>query len=55
MARSEKHYLGLVYLVEALVGFLGCDFNHKKRKHYFMWTFPVNITIWESFIIVYGK
>ena len=51
----ERTLLGIGLFGGGFGGLLGLViFNHKKRKHYFMWTFLLNIAIWESFIIGYG-
>ena len=43
----EKKLLGIGLFGGGFGGLLGIViFNHKKRKHYFMWTFLLNIAIW---------
>ena len=43
----EKNLLGIGLFGGGFGGLLGIViFNHKKRKHYFMWTFLLNIAIW---------
>lgn len=47
----EKTLLGIGLFGGGFGGLLGLViFNHKKRKHYFIWTFVLNIAIW---IILY--
>ena len=44
---AEKNLLGIGLFGGGFGGLLGIViFNHKKRKHYFMWTFLLNIAIW---------
>ena len=51
----EKTLLGIGLFGGGFGGLLGLViFNHKKRKHYFMWTFLLNIAIWGILYIVYG-
>ena len=51
----ERTLLGIGLFGGGFGGLLGLViFNHKKRKHYFMWTFLLNIAIWGILIIVYG-
>lgn len=43
----EKTLLGIGLFGGGFGGLLGLViFNHKKRKHYFMWTFLLNIALW---------
>lgn len=43
----EKTLLGIGLFGGGFGGLLGLViFNHKKRKHYFMWTFLLNIAMW---------
>ena len=47
----ENTLLGIGLFGGGFGGLLGLViFNHKKRKHYFIWTFVLNIAIW---IILY--
>ena len=43
----ESTLLGIGLFGGGFGGLLGLViFNHKKRKHYFIWTFVLNIAIW---------
>ena len=43
----EKTLLGIGLFGGGFGGLLGLViFNHKKRKHYFIWTFVLNIAMW---------
>ena len=44
---SERTLLGIGLFGGGFGGLLGLViFNHKKRKHYFIWTFVLNIAMW---------